>query len=66
MLIVKQNENKEGVITLTVRLSKGEKIRSFHEDVYYSLGDPVNDVMQGHILIGSKIVSWCPFEQKWV
>lgn len=55
-----------GKLRVTVDLDIGEKLLSVHEDRYYSLGHPIEDVVPAHVVADSVPVSWCPVEQKWV
>ena len=75
MKITRNKELPNGRRRLTVELEPGESIhlakpgQSFkilNPDRFYRLGEPMDDVMQGHILADADEVTWCSIEQKWV
>lgn len=49
-----------------VELDANEVLLAVNEDAYYELGEPMDDVMQGHILSKARLTCWCPIEQKWI
>jgi hypothetical protein len=62
---------KEEIATLkrgrriTVELSPGETLFNVREGNYYRLGGQVEDIVQGHVLLESRVVYWCSITQKW-
>jgi len=66
MNITKSKQNANGTTTLTVTIKPGETLIALQEDAFYELGEPMDDVINGHILIDAKRVTWCPLEQKWI
>ncbi len=44
----------------------GETPVAVREDCHYQLGQPVDDVVGGQILTGSREVTWCSASQQWV
>lgn len=65
----------KGKRRVTVELAEGENIVShfagtalvaIEPDAFYKLGEPMNDVMQGHILTNAVPTTWCPIGQKWL
>jgi hypothetical protein len=65
MKILKE-ATKGGKRILTVELDAGEKVFSVNEDQFYKLGQPLDDVVLGHIIADAHPVAWCSIEQKWV
>lgn len=57
---------KAGKRVLTVELEPGEKVFAVNESHFYKLGQPLDDVVLGHIIADSHPVAWCSIEQKWV
>jgi hypothetical protein len=51
---------------VVVDLNPGERLLAVHPDAHYMLGDPVGDVIAGHILESTQPVAWCSVSQKWV
>lgn len=52
--------------TVTVELHHHDEVlMSFRPDCYYKLGEPVQDVVQGHTIIGTWRTYWCPIAQEW-
>lgn len=50
---------------VVVELEPGERLIAVRDDGFYTLGQPLEDVVPGHV-IGEALVShWCPVEQKW-
>lgn len=50
---------------VTVELAPGERLVAISDDAFYRLGEPMDEVLQGHIIAGAQRVAWCPVEQKW-
>jgi hypothetical protein len=51
---------------VTVALDhEDEVLMSFRPDCYYKLGEPIQDVVQGHTVIGTWRTYWCPIAQEW-
>ena len=50
---------------VTVEINAGDKLIAINDDRYYQLGDPLNDVVSGHLIADVKEVTWCSIEQKW-
>lgn len=51
---------------VTVELQPGEKLMAVHDDSFYRLGYPLEDVMAGRIVSEARRVVWCSIEQRWV
>lgn len=51
---------------VTVELNPGEILIAINERVHYRLGEPLDDVLPGHMLSCAVPVLWCPVEQRWV
>ena len=66
MRTIRQKTNRKGNREVTVELGEGEKLMAFHEDKFYRLGYPVEDVIAGHIITESGRVVWDSLEQKWI
>ncbi len=50
----------------TVEMAPGEKLLAIQPDAYYELGDPLGEIVPGHIIENAELAMWCPVEQKWV
>lgn len=60
------NEKMEGDKRLvTVELDKDEELMAFRDDAFYRLGQPLDDVVLGHIITDAAPVAWCSISQKW-
>jgi hypothetical protein len=57
---------KSGKMRVTVDIDPGQKLVAIYEDAYYELGEPLDDVVQGHIIADADRVTWCPIGQGWV
>ena len=66
MKIIRERINKKGLREVVVELDKGEHIQAINPDAFYKTGYPVEDVVQGHVILDSKGVMWCPLGQEWV
>lgn len=66
MKVKHRRELKNGKRHLLVELDANETLVALDENGYYKTGYPQEDVVQGHILICSTPVSWCPLGQEWV
>lgn len=53
-------------VRVTVELDAGEQLIAVDPDGYVRLGEPMDDVMPGHVLCNSVRVTWCPIEQRWI
>jgi hypothetical protein len=50
---------------VVVELEPGEKLLAVRDDGYYTLGQPMEDVVPGHVISEALETHWCPAEQKW-
>jgi len=57
---------KNGETRVICDLKPGESFHVFRDDAHYRLGEPIGDVLPGHIIAESVQVMWCPVAQKWV
>lgn len=48
-----------------VELDPGEQLIAIHDNRYYQLGTPLDEVMAGHILANTHEVVWCSITQEW-
>lgn len=51
---------------VVVEVDQDENLMSFFDDRHYKLGEPLDEVVPGHIITGAMFTTWCPIEQKWV
>lgn len=51
---------------VTVELRPHEQLIAIDDRLHYRLGDPLDDVVPGHMLTDAVPVMWCPVEQRWV
>ena len=51
---------------IVVELDDGEELLAFRCKAHYQLGQPIEDIVPGHVISEAVSVSWCPVEQKWV
>jgi hypothetical protein len=56
---------KNGKRHVLVELDEGERIAGYHEDRYYKLGYPIEDIVEGRIIDEAVPVTWCSVEQRW-
>jgi len=66
MKTVKETTARNGNRLVTVELAKGETLACFHEDGFYQMGDPLNDIIAGHMLLDAVPTTWCSISQKWI
>lgn len=66
MNVISHVINKQGKQRITVVIEADEQLIAINPDLFYKLGYPIEDVMQGHILAESVPVVWCSIEQKWI
>jgi hypothetical protein len=57
---------KNGKCHVLVELDPGERIAGYHDDRYYKLGYPVEEIVAGHVLDQTVPVTWCSASQEWV
>ena len=57
---------KNGKRHVLVELEEGEHIAAYHDDRYYKLGYPVEDIVIGDVLDQAVPVTWCSASQEWV
>jgi hypothetical protein len=51
---------------ITVELQHhDEKLMSFRPDLYYKMGEPTEDIVQGYTIIGAWPTDWCSIAQEW-
>jgi hypothetical protein len=51
---------------VTVELVPGETLIAINDRLHYQLGEPLDDVLPGHMLSNAVPVYWCPVAQRWV
>jgi hypothetical protein len=51
---------------VVVELDPGEHLLAIHDDRFYRLGEPLDEVMAGHIIGNAHKVEWCSLKQGWV
>jgi hypothetical protein len=51
---------------VTVELRPHEQLIAIDDRLHYQLGDPISDVVPGHIVSNAVAVYWCPVGQEWV
>lgn len=51
---------------VTIDLLPGEEIKVFRADDHYKLGEPHDDVIQGHVLLAATPTYWDSLSQKWI
>lgn len=66
MKIIKEIPTKFNGTRVLLQLNAGEKLVAVKEDSFYTLGQPMDDVVPGHVMTQAQLVCWCPIEQKWV
>ena len=66
MKITKEAINRQGRRVVTIELDSDEHIQAIRPDGFYKTGYPVEDVVQGHVILDSVRVTWCPLGQEWV
>lgn len=66
MKIISEVKKPDGKRVLKVELPPGYQFVAVHSDGYYKLGEPMDEVIPGHILVGAAAVHWCPLEQRWL
>lgn len=66
MKIIRERINKAGKREVVVVLDDRETLIGVRVNAYYRLGQPVEDVVGGHILTESREVAWCSAAQEWV
>lgn len=57
--------DEKGIRTV-IYLKPGESVLVVKEDSYYKLGYPVEDIMLGHTLKETTLVSWDELSQQWI
>jgi hypothetical protein len=80
MKVVRSTKNKDGTISVTIRLAPTEtallrhgvarEIKSelveINPDHHYRLGGQVDDIVASHVITEAAPVVWCSIEQKWL
>lgn len=66
MKLIKTTMSKGGKAVHTVEMDPGEKLIAVRPDSFYELGEPLDDVVPGHIIENAERVLWCPVSQGWV
>ena len=51
---------------VTIELDRDETIMSFRDGEHYKLGQPVDEVLAGHVITSASRVNWCSASQEWV
>jgi hypothetical protein len=57
---------KNGKTHALVELEPGEYIASYHDNRYYKLGYPNEEIVASHVLDEAVPVTWCSASQEWV
>ena len=65
-IISTKTDRKTGTRTMTIELDKNEKLVAVRDGAFYALGEPLNDVVQGHIIADCVPAVWCPITQKMI
>lgn len=67
MKIVSQKRLAGGkrLVVLELDATEPMPVQQYKADAFYRLGEPLDDVVQGHILAAAHQVHWCPIEQRW-
>lgn len=65
-ILTSKTDRNTGVRTMTIELDKSEKLVAIHDNSFYKLGEPLDDVVQGHIIADATVAVWCPIEQKFI
>lgn len=66
MKVMRERINRHGRREVTVELCAGEQLQAIQPHDFYRTGYPVEDVVQGNIILDCMRVTWCSLEQKWV
>lgn len=66
MKVLRERINKRGKREAVIELDSDEQIIALNPDRHYRTGYPIEDVIQGHIMLDSKEVTWCSLGQEWV
>lgn len=66
MKILSERINKRGKREAVIELDSDEHIQAIREDAFYKTGFPQEEVVQGHVILGSVQVTWCSLGQEWV
>lgn len=66
MKVKHRRELKNGKRHVLVELDANETLVALDENGYYKTGYPQEEVVQGHIILGSVPVTWCSLGQEWV
>jgi hypothetical protein len=61
-----KTDKKTRVRTVTVELAPGERLIAVQDHAFYELGEPLKDVVQGHIIADAVPVHWCVIGQKFI
>lgn len=65
MEIKKEKVLPTGKRLVTVMLHEGEELIAVRDDEHYRLGQPVEDIVAGHIITEAQRVVWCSASQRW-
>ena len=63
-IISTKTDRKTGARTVTLELEKNENLIAIQDNAFYELGEPLNDVVQGHIITNCRPAVWCSVTQK--
>jgi hypothetical protein len=66
MKVIKEKINRHGQREVTVVLDSTETLKAFDSSAFYRTGYPVEEVVQGHIIVDAEQVTWCSVGQEWV
>lgn len=65
MKIVSEKTTSTGTRVI-IDLQAGEKIIVVDPDAMYRLGEPHDEIVQGHVITNATHATWCSLEQKWI
>ena len=63
--VIKSTLMSNGNTRMIVEVERGHSLMAFSEERHYKLGQPVGDVMAGHVITEAHPVRWCSASQEW-
>lgn len=66
MKVIRERINRHGRREVTVELDAGEQLQAIRPHDFYRTGYPVEEVLQGNIILDCEHVTWCSLGQEWV
>lgn len=64
--VIKSTLMSNGNARMIIEIERGHSLMAFSEERHYKLGQPVGDVMAGHVVTEARPVHWCSASQEWV